>query len=236
MKTQVAQFENLMDDDALETMEGLSFKTKDEVRTVAELVEAFEAFCVGEAHETFERYKFGKRRQEEGELFEQFLSELRVLIKTCQYSEKCAPGILRDRVVLGIGSDDTREDLLKVRKLGLDECIDICRASETATTHTSSLRPDKVHKITGGKSRKETGAPRECNFCPYKHRMDKEECPAWGKKCKKCGKLNHHHKKCFKETSSSDGDSESEEAMPKTVRKKKAYKKKATKKATKKKA
>ena len=35
-----------------------------------------------------------------------------------------------------------------------------------------------------------------CRFCGQKHAGRREVCPAWGKKCKKCGKDNHFVKKC----------------------------------------
>ena len=34
--------------------------------------------------------------------------------------------------------------------------------------------------------------------------MKKTDCPAWGKCCKKCGRLNHHHSKCFSVNKTTD--------------------------------
>ena len=73
-----------------------------------------------------------------------FLADLRILMKTCQYSPKYEPSILRDRIILGIRSYDIIEDLLKVRHLALDKCKNICKASETAASHSNTLVPDNV--------------------------------------------------------------------------------------------
>ena len=35
-----------------------------------------------------------------------------------------------------------------------------------------------------------------CNYCGRKHPMDKNQCPAYGAKCQKCGKPNHFAAKC----------------------------------------
>jgi hypothetical protein len=64
---QVAQLENCLDDDALKTLEGQQFATAVENRTVPEIIEALDRYAIGEVHETYERFVFGQRNQEEGE-------------------------------------------------------------------------------------------------------------------------------------------------------------------------
>ena len=34
----------------------------------------------------------------------------------------------------------------------------------------------------------------ECKFCSYEHAP--KQCPAYGKECRKCGKMNHFQSKC----------------------------------------
>ena len=153
------------------------------------------------------RYLFNQRSQEEGELFDKFLSDLRSLIKTCDYCDKCNNSILRDRIVLGIRDSDTQTELLKVRKLTLEKCIDICRASENASIKNKVLHPESanVHKVGLGKSvvkhqksdLSESYANfNSCKFCGNKHYFRKDKCPAYGKTCSKCGKDNHFASKC----------------------------------------
>ena len=43
---------------------------------------AFERYAIGEIHETLERYKLGKRQQQEDESRDTFLADLRILMKT----------------------------------------------------------------------------------------------------------------------------------------------------------
>jgi hypothetical protein len=49
-------------------------------------MQKFEEFAVGEVNETYERYVFNKRNQNEGEIFESFISPLRMLIKTSSHA------------------------------------------------------------------------------------------------------------------------------------------------------
>ena len=190
---QVAQLENCLADDALKTLEGFDFPTGEDERTVQEIMMVFERYAIGGIHETLGRYKFGKRQQHEGEFMDKFLADLRMLMKTCQYCLRCEPSILRDRIILGIRSNDIREDLLKVKHLALDKCIDICKSSATAATHSDALVLDTVNRVLDGKQRDYT---KECKFCSFNHPMKKQKCPAWGKLCNKCGKMNHFEGKC----------------------------------------
>ena len=191
---QIALLENCLSDDALKILEGFKFDTEEDARTVDQILEAFENYTIGETNQTLERFKFGKRQQAEGESIDKFITDLRTMMKTCGYCNGCSDSILRDRIVVGVLSNDTREELLKYSKLTLKKCIETCKAMETASAHSVSLNPDSasVNKIR-------THAPeqRQCAFCPYEHAMRKEECPAWGKECRKCGRMNHHHSKCY---------------------------------------
>ena len=96
--------ENCLSDDVLRTYEGFNFSTPESQRTTLEIIDKH--YAVGEVNETFERYVFHKRVQSEGETFEQFESDLIVLIKTCSFCENCVESVVRDRIVLGIRNPD----------------------------------------------------------------------------------------------------------------------------------
>ena len=51
---QVIQLENCLDD-TLEILKRFSFTSDEANRTVKEIIEAFEEFCIGKIHETFKR-------------------------------------------------------------------------------------------------------------------------------------------------------------------------------------
>ena len=56
-----------MGDQALKTYNGFQFESDTEHRTVDEIMQKFESFAVGEVNETYERYVFNKRNQNEGD-------------------------------------------------------------------------------------------------------------------------------------------------------------------------
>ena len=89
---QVALFLHTLADDALRVYNGFQFDNDDSERTVNDIIEKFEDFAVGEVNETYERYLFNRRCQEEGEVFDKFLSDPRSLIKTCSYCNQWRTG------------------------------------------------------------------------------------------------------------------------------------------------
>ena len=178
---QVAMFENCLADDAMRIMNSFTFTTPSADRTVKEIMEKFEEYAIGELNETMERYAFYKRAQQEGEDFENFLMDVRTLSQTCQFCERCIDSMVRDRILLGIYDNETRAELLKVRKLDLSKCLDICRAAQSAKSSNQTLQPDAVHYVRDRKP-KSREIKLKCKYCDYEHVMKKEKCPAYGKK------------------------------------------------------
>ena len=213
-EVQVALLLHTLADDALKVYNGFHFTTDESDRTVDEILDKFQEFAVGEVNETYERFIFNKRCQEDGELFDKFVSDLRTLVKSCSYCDNCINSMIRDRIVLGIRDSDVQTELLKVRKLTLEKCIDICKAAENASLKNKLLRPDnsvvhKVHDYKKGFSKSKVSNfskpnsyvshsdVKDCKFCDKRHVMKKEKCPAYGKQCFKCKQYNHFPSRCI---------------------------------------
>jgi transposase InsO family protein len=203
---QVALLLHVMGDQALKTYNGFKFSTGEDERTVDEILKLFDDFAVGEINETYERYMFNKRNQNDGETFEGFLASLRLLIKSCNFCDNCIDSVLRDRIVLGIREDNTQQLLLRERTLTLEKAIDICRAGELALTQGKAYRHDTIHLVEGAHSNRRHPPPQTvsanakdpqlCKFCGQKHVLVKSLCPAWGKTCNKCLLRNHFAQSC----------------------------------------
>ena len=104
--------------------------TDDEKKDVKKILEKLEAFAKGTVNETMERHTFNCRSQEEGEPFDDFITELKVLSKNCNFCPTCHDGLLRDRIVAGIRDTSLRQKLLSDSKLDLKKAEDACRARE----------------------------------------------------------------------------------------------------------
>ena len=192
---QVALLLQCLDDDALKTYQGFKFDTPADSRTVKEIIDKFEAFAIGAVNVTYERSLFNECVQKDGQAFESFYSELNQLVKTCQFCGECENSLMRDRIVVGIRSTATRQELLRERELTLDRCVDMCRAAEQSMTQTKAMStPETVHGVYEKPRKGPTLI--QCKYCGSKHARDKAKCAAFGKNCSSCGKPNHFAKVC----------------------------------------
>ncbi|XP_060076924.1 uncharacterized protein K02A2.6-like [Ylistrum balloti] len=190
--------------DALEIFEGFEFETEDQAKDINLVIQKFDTFCVGKTNETYERYCFNKRDQEQSENIDTYVSILRTLAKTCNYGA-LEDDLIRDRMVIGIRDNNTRKKLLQDAKLKLNTCIDVCRASEKTSKQLREITQEEVHVVrkhqTKGQRQNEKSFSKskskiECKFCGRIHAHKKEACPAWGQTCHKCGRDNHFEIKC----------------------------------------
>ena len=134
---QVALLLHTVGDAALKIYSGFTFETEDDLRSVAE-----------EINECYERCVFHNRNQQHSETFEQFLTAIRVLIKSCNLCDACRNSTLCDRIVLGVYDRDVQEALLKQRNISLETTIDIVRAAEHARSQSKVVRPEAVNKVS----------------------------------------------------------------------------------------
>ena len=200
--------------EGFELYETLDFATEADRQKIDKVLERLDQHFIGEINETFERFKFNQRNQELGESIDTYVSSLRALVKSCNFST-LEESLLRDRIVLGIRDDGTRKKLLQTRNLDLKLAIDTCRASEISAKQVSEMKPsDDVNKLTRNMQKLEinendskhhrsqyssqkTGQVfKKCKFCGLEHKFQKELCPAWGQICRKCHKKNHYSSVC----------------------------------------
>src|SRR5215469_4141684 len=191
-------------------------------RKVEKVIEAFDRHFVGQINVTYERYIFNRRIQETGETFNAFFSEIRKLVRSCEYST-LEESILRDRIVIGIKDDSTKKKLLQTRNLDLRQAIDICKSSELAskqlidivsrtdqevqyihnrdraiTKHgsTSSNRNPDTKRYRRSPNRDQSSSG--CQYCGEQHRRARDACPAYGRTCRACDGKNHFASVCRK--------------------------------------
>ena len=187
---------------------GLNFAEGEDPKDVSLIIKKFDEVIIGLVNVIYERYVFNNRCQEEGESLDSYVNALRKLAKSCKFCNCMHNDLIRDRLVVGIRDANTRKVLLQTRKLDLAKAIDICRGAEATLSQLSAMRvsSEKVSRLQTKRHAKHKSKPpskpassakeRECIYCGNVHIMKKEKCPAWGKKCSKCGGKNHFSGKC----------------------------------------
>lgn len=203
-------------------------KKEDDTVKYEQLIKLFDAYFEPKQNELINAYNFNQRKQDQGETFDLFYTEIRRLVKNCNYKEQ-ESRMLRDRIVIGVSDKKLQEKLLAINDLTLDKAVDMCRASELAKAQARAMqqpgaveviskqqdRPDQQYrkdKFFNNSSANPNNFSRDtyqCKKCGTRHGL--RSCPAFGKTCSNCHKPNHFKIGCkfinqIKVDSTVDGD------------------------------
>jgi len=213
---QYALFMHTIGPKGIQLYKVLTFEDDEDEQDVDLIMKKLDEHIIGELNVIYERYQFNNRNQQEGESIDKLVSALMKQTKTCEFCDCLRDELIRDRIVVGIKKDATRKKLLTKKKLTLKAAIDICRCDEATDLRLTAMSAEgeSVNRLKHNYPRKDhdtrrkmrskskqrgyrgTVTTKECRFCGHDHEMKKDKCPAWGKKCDGCGKLNHFKAKC----------------------------------------
>ncbi|KAK5866505.1 hypothetical protein PBY51_020693 [Eleginops maclovinus] len=171
-------------------------------RKLSELIGKFDEHCNPKVNETVERYRFFMRNQGRDENIDTYVTDLRVLASTCNFGD-IKDSLIRDRIVCGNNNSGLRERLLRKGKLTLDKCLQLCRATELSRENSKTIEGstvEEVHIVKQIARQDKNMDTVSCMFCGKTHERNKAKCPAFGKRCKKCGKENHFAVRCKSNT------------------------------------
>ena len=208
---QIGMLISCANDDTLTIVNALPYSNSGDRNKPSEVLKLLEEFCLAQENVMYERHTFYRRKQEEDESVESFITSIRTLARTCDFTENgvdFSEQMIRDRLVCGIKDDSVRQRLLAKNKPDLAACVKESRTTAATreqaqnmriTTRTNSLRvqegettPDTVLAMTPRTSDKSAG----CEYCGKIHRWGQRYCPAYGQTCGSCGKMNHFATAC----------------------------------------
>ncbi len=205
---------------SIEVFNTLVFERAEDKGTYDVVIEKFDSHCSPKKNETFERYVFRTRLQQQGETFDSFLMDLKLKARTCNF-RLLQDSMIRDQIVFGINDKKVRERLLRETELTLNDAVRICHASEIALQHaktfyenakTSGSDSSAVAAVTERMQRSRMTKVKQqkekelfnCKRCGRRH--PPKQCPAYGKVCAKCKGQNHFAKQCFSKSRQSQND------------------------------
>ena len=163
----------------------------------------FEEYVKPTSNTIYNRYKFQSKVQNPDETFEQFVTELQLLVKDCEYDK--SDEMVRDRIVTGVRNSKIRAKLLNEGStLTLTRTLEVARTHELSHSQCSAMEDKTVNVVKqknkqnyGKADKQKTSSKTEkesCGKCGYEH--GKLQCPAYGKRCSKCKRFNHFQKMC----------------------------------------
>ena len=156
--------------------------SKDDSKNVNKIIEAIEKFAKGIVNETLEWHTFNNRIQEDGEKFDEFLTDLKILSRNCKFCENCHNSLIGDRIVAGVNDDTLKQKLLAHDSLTLEKAENMCRAHEKAKEGVDQINDQKEKGINAiqrrfksssdtfkAKQKLPTSDQRVCKFCSCRH-------------------------------------------------------------------
>ena len=216
-KVKVATFLNLAGIEAIEKSEAFTYGDDESKDSLDTILAKFKEVCDPSGNVIIERHRFNSRKQllkkdgfDHDETMLTFISELRILAKTCKFGT-LESEMIRDRIVVGIESHKLREQLLRESELTLDKAVQMCQVHEISQSHMKVVKEDtnsknevhafnkqrqsyKSHKQQNRSNSSNKSYIKDCWNCGSSH--NKNACPAFGKMCGACNKPNHFQSVC----------------------------------------
>ena len=196
---------------------------KDTGDDCASAVKALNAYFLPKKNVRYERYVFKQIVQEPGESIDQFVARLRTLSQTCEFAD--ADDAIADQVVEKCLSTRLKRRVLRDNTTTLEKILEEGRALEQTEAQVQRMKTtddaatpsvNAVFRRKGrsnqtyqsnqqGKSQNQNNNSKaKCYHCggPYPH---DRACPAKGKTCGNCGKLDHFSSVCLQGKAKNNG-------------------------------
>ncbi|XP_062713077.1 uncharacterized protein LOC109413520 [Aedes albopictus] len=152
------------------------------------VLDAIKAKVVPVRNIIVDRLEFFSVIQIPTETIDEYVSRLKLLGKPCRFG-----ALEQDMMVFKIVTSNKwpnlKAKMLTIPDVNLPKAIDLCRMEEITARHSKqlSLEPSMdVNKVTD----------QVCKFCGGRHPFKRGACPAFGKRCDKCGGKNHFQRVC----------------------------------------
>ncbi|KAJ8890486.1 hypothetical protein PR048_009995 [Dryococelus australis] len=115
-----------------------TFKFSDDEVHNANVVAALRNYYTPKKNTAYKRFKFSQRKWEEEEMFDQFLTSLRMLVRHCEYGEQ-EESIVRHHIIQGCEDHMLQEVLLRLEDTLLGKIAQHCRAVELSTMQAKQI-------------------------------------------------------------------------------------------------
>ncbi len=160
-------------------------------------------------------FDFHHRQQASGETVMEYMTTLRSLMADCHFHGEDSYHLAL-QLACGCRDHDTQQKLLSLKKVDLDDFVQILQADESAKASAAAMRGSKAVQAThvkpvGRKDKREskektTGqAQAECKGCGKSgHRFKSDTCQAAKVKCNFCGNIGHFERCCIKKKKSQE--------------------------------
>ncbi|KAK3732947.1 hypothetical protein RRG08_002557 [Elysia crispata] len=132
--------------DALELFNTFTFTDEEDTDDIHVIIKKFEAHCTPKRNLIYDRHQFLTKHQQEGESFDQFVTELKRLNAECEFKD-LKDSLIRDRIVCRIRSAQLKERMLRDNDVTLEKAIALGRAEEKAKQQLAEMKESKIEAV-----------------------------------------------------------------------------------------
>ena len=165
--------------------------------TVAELTQYFSP----KMNRDYLVHCFRKIKQEEGETMDCFHNRLRQYAKNCEFENEARE--IKQQIIENCSSNKIRKQALK-ENIALDDILQLARATEVTELQIKDIecsKPRNVSLVDMKNNFKKKPTIKKCYRCGGTFPHQGFDCPAIGKRCSNCKKMNHFAKVCRSKSS-----------------------------------
>ena len=192
--------------------------------------ESLEKIFRTESNQTLSQFKFWGLKQKSGQSCDGYMSEVGLVIAECRYPDQVQNQLLKDQYIFELAIKEIQDHLLGeiVSEDSAEKCLLESRKVEskieqrkllgikTVMTYNSIHRGRYKYRSKSQGRGQSSSSICNCKYCDKSH--SKGNCPAFGKKCQKCGCENHFRLMCI--------NTNTEKCEPSRHRPKKSHKRK----------
>ena len=133
-------------------------------------------------------------KQTQHQSIDNYMSKLRLALPECKYKND-ADELLKDQFVFGVFNKEIQDHLLSEISETDNSVKALYEARKIESKHKQckllgTVNPNSLTSIDAIKAQK-FSRRENCDFCGQSHKTGKQNCPAFGKICDKCGGKNH---------------------------------------------
>ena len=198
-KVQVAILLHCAGPDAQEIHEQFVFTAEESADDYEIVLGKFKDYCHPRKNTVYERYRLWTRDQNQGESVDQWVKELRLKARSCEFKDQ-EHEMICDKIVFGVLDSRVKERLLREADLNLEKALNICRAAESTKSQlqemTKQYSDDKsVNEITTRTTDRRRQVPDGDQFRGAVNRQGKFE-KRNKYNCYNCGGEGHFSRDC----------------------------------------
>ena len=197
--TQVSILLTILGESAQKIYENFTFDKEDEKKDITNILKKFNEYVEPQINQIFERCMFYRRYQQEHESFDRYVNDIKTMSKRCDFTNITVDKIIRDKIINGIRNNNLRKSLITRSNITCEMLIKICRAEDISQEQSTTLKTKETINYINSKPKKQYQEKRKeikCRYCGGIHQFKKELCPAYGKTCAKCNRMNHYRSMC----------------------------------------